>query len=304
MAVYCPRPPTETRRCFHMGKPRQAGDYRKAGHWRPFGGRVKRACRAAERLLQPGSSDETHQSGRDHHRRGPQHRRGRPPSCSRPKAPRSRSSTSTRAAATRSRARSCAAGGEAAAFVADVSSEADVEALVADVVGEVGPDRHPGQQRRDLRQQAHARHQPRSNWDRVIAVTLTGAVPDEPAGSRSRWSRRAAAARSSTSARPRASSAARRAIAYTAAKAGVANLTRAMAVQLAPHNIRVNCVVAEQDRLAGRQGRVRSDPAGGQPARPRRRADGPRARRSCSWRPTIPTSSSATCCSSTAGSPP
>ena len=38
--------------------------------------------------------------------------------------------------------------GEAAGFVADVSSEADVEKLVKDVVGEVGPDRHPDQQRR------------------------------------------------------------------------------------------------------------------------------------------------------------
>src|SRR5260370_29825260 len=34
-----------------------------------------------------------------------------------------------------------------------------------------------------------------------------------------------------------------RAVAYAAAKGGVANLTRAMAVQLAPHNIRVNGVV-------------------------------------------------------------
>jgi NAD(P)-dependent dehydrogenase (short-subunit alcohol dehydrogenase family) len=34
-----------------------------------------------------------------------------------------------------------------------------------------------------------------------------------------------------------------RAIAYTAAKAGVVNLTRSLAIQLAPHNIRVNCVV-------------------------------------------------------------
>src|SRR5918992_604127 len=32
-------------------------------------------------------------------------------------------------------------------------------------------------------------------------------------------------------------------IAYAAAKAGVINMTRAMAVQLAPHKIRVNCVV-------------------------------------------------------------
>jgi NAD(P)-dependent dehydrogenase (short-subunit alcohol dehydrogenase family) len=34
-----------------------------------------------------------------------------------------------------------------------------------------------------------------------------------------------------------------RAIAYTAAKAGIVNLTRSLAIQLAPHNIRVNCVV-------------------------------------------------------------
>jgi NAD(P)-dependent dehydrogenase (short-subunit alcohol dehydrogenase family) len=34
-----------------------------------------------------------------------------------------------------------------------------------------------------------------------------------------------------------------RAVAYTAAKAGVANLSRSLAVQLAKYNIRVNCVV-------------------------------------------------------------
>ena len=34
-----------------------------------------------------------------------------------------------------------------------------------------------------------------------------------------------------------------RSIAYTSAKAGIVNLTRSMAMQLAAHNIRVNCVV-------------------------------------------------------------
>jgi NAD(P)-dependent dehydrogenase (short-subunit alcohol dehydrogenase family) len=34
-----------------------------------------------------------------------------------------------------------------------------------------------------------------------------------------------------------------RAVAYTAAKGGVVNLTKSMAIQLAPHNIRVNSVV-------------------------------------------------------------
>jgi NAD(P)-dependent dehydrogenase (short-subunit alcohol dehydrogenase family) len=34
----------------------------------------------------------------------------------------------------------------------------------------------------------------------------------------------------------------KRAVAYSAAKGGVVNLTRALAVQLAPHNIRVNAI--------------------------------------------------------------
>ena len=35
----------------------------------------------------------------------------------------------------------------------------------------------------------------------------------------------------------------KRALAYTTAKGGVANLTRSLAIQLAPHNIRVNAVI-------------------------------------------------------------
>jgi len=82
----------------------------------------------------------------------------------------------------------------------------------------------------------------REEWDRVIAVTLTGpfllskyvatqmVAQGRPGkivnvGSTSGFLGRS------------------RAIAYAAAKGGVANLTRAMAVQLAPHNIRVNGVV-------------------------------------------------------------
>ena len=131
--------------------------------------------------------------------------------------------------------------GEAAGFVADVSSEADVEALVRDVVAKWG--------RIDIlvnnaaiSDNKHILDITKADWDRVMAVTLTGPflMSQKVAkqmvaqgdggkivnvGSTSGFFGR------------------RRAIAYTTAKAGVANLTRSMAVQLAPHNIRVNCVV-------------------------------------------------------------
>jgi NAD(P)-dependent dehydrogenase (short-subunit alcohol dehydrogenase family) len=82
----------------------------------------------------------------------------------------------------------------------------------------------------------------KAEWDRVMAVCLTApmlfskyAALAMIAGSRGGRIVNV----SSTSGhygRPRA-------IAYTAAKAGVINLTRSLAIQLAPHNIRVNCVV-------------------------------------------------------------
>jgi NAD(P)-dependent dehydrogenase (short-subunit alcohol dehydrogenase family) len=49
-----------------------------------------------------------------------------------------------------------------------------------------------------------------------------------------------------------------RAIAYAAAKGGLANLTRAMAVQLGPHNIRVNSVVP--NKIGSPVGRDDFDP--------------------------------------------
>jgi NAD(P)-dependent dehydrogenase (short-subunit alcohol dehydrogenase family) len=49
-----------------------------------------------------------------------------------------------------------------------------------------------------------------------------------------------------------------RAVAYAAAKGGVANLTRAMAVQLAPHNIRVNGVVP--NKIGSPVGKEEFDP--------------------------------------------
>ena len=50
-----------------------------------------------------------------------------------------------------------------------------------------------------------------------------------------------------------------RAVAYSAAKGGVANLTRAMAAQLAPHNIRVNAIVP--NKIGSPVGKDEFDPS-------------------------------------------
>jgi NAD(P)-dependent dehydrogenase (short-subunit alcohol dehydrogenase family) len=98
----------------------------------------------------------------------------------------------------------------------------------------------------------------KDQWDAVIAVTLTGpflmsqhvarrmvaqGTPGRIVNVGSTWG---FFGRS-------------RAIAYQAAKGGVANLTRAMAVQLAPHNIRVNGVVP--NKIGSPVGKDEFDPA-------------------------------------------
>src|SRR5215813_11381899 len=133
------------------------------------------------------------------------------------------------------------ADGAAAPFVADVSSEADISRLVKDVVAEFG--------RVDvlvnnaaISDNKHVLEITKAEWDKVIAVTLTG-----PFLMSQHVARQMVAQGSggrivnigSTSGFFGRS----RAIAYTAAKGGVANLTRSLAVQLASHKIRVNGVV-------------------------------------------------------------
>ena len=131
--------------------------------------------------------------------------------------------------------------GEAAGFVADVASEADVEKLVRDVTAKWG--------RIDIlinnaavSDNKHILEITKEDWDRVMAVTLTGpflmskTVAKQMIAQKSGGKIVNVGSTSGFFGR-------RRAIAYTTAKAGVANLTRSMAVQLAPHNIRVNCVV-------------------------------------------------------------
>jgi NAD(P)-dependent dehydrogenase (short-subunit alcohol dehydrogenase family) len=146
--------------------------------------------------------------------------------------------------------------GEAAGFAADVSSEADVQKLVDDVVAKWG--------RIDIlvnnaavSDNKHMLDISKEDWDRVMAVTLTG-----PFLMSQKVARQMVAQGSGGKIVNVGSTSGffgrRRAIAYTTAKAGVANLTRSMAVQLAPHNIRVNCVV--QNKIGSPDGKDEFDP--------------------------------------------
>lgn len=149
-----------------------------------------------------------------------------------------------------------AAGGKAQAFVCDVAKEADIEAAVKGVVAAFG--------RLDIlvnnaaiSDNKHMLEITTEEWNRTIAITLTAPFL---------FGKNAAKAMieagnggkivnvSSTSGYYGRN----RAIGYTAAKGGVVNLTRSMAIQLAPHNIRVNSVVP--NKIGSPVGKADFDP--------------------------------------------
>jgi NAD(P)-dependent dehydrogenase (short-subunit alcohol dehydrogenase family) len=132
-------------------------------------------------------------------------------------------------------------GGDARLFLADVSRGSEVAELVRAVVARFG--------RVDIlvnnvaiSDNKHILDISEEEWDRVLAVTLKSqflmgkhvAAQMVAQGTGGRIVNIG-----STSGFMGRS----RAIAYSAAKGGVANLTRAMAAQLAPHRIRVNAIV-------------------------------------------------------------
>jgi NAD(P)-dependent dehydrogenase (short-subunit alcohol dehydrogenase family) len=133
-----------------------------------------------------------------------------------------------------------AIGSAAMALTADVSKRAEVEAAVADVVRRFG--------RIDILVNNVAISDNKTilditeeEWDRVIAVTLKSQFLMAQAVAKQMVSQgpggRIVNIGSTSGHRGRS-----RAVAYSAAKGGVANLMRAMAVQLAPYGIRVNSI--------------------------------------------------------------
>jgi len=132
-------------------------------------------------------------------------------------------------------------GGAAAAFVADVASEADIARLVRDVVATFGAI-DILVNNAAISDNKHVLEITKEQWDRVIAVTLTGPFLTSQHVAR----QMVAQGRGGKIVNVGSTSGffgRSRAIAYTAAKGGVVNLTRSLAVQLAPHGIRVNGVV-------------------------------------------------------------
>src|SRR6202023_1149380 len=150
-----------------------------------------------------------------------------------------------------------AAGGDATLFVADVSKGSDVAALVKDVVGRYG--------RIDIlvnnvaiSDNKHIFDITEEEWDRVLAVTLKSQFlmgkHVAPQMAAQGTGGRIVNIGSTSGFRGRS-----RALAYSAAKGGVANLTRAMAAQLAPHKIRVNAIVP--NKIGSPVGKDEFDPA-------------------------------------------
>ncbi len=148
------------------------------------------------------------------------------------------------------------AGDDATLFIADVSKGADVAALVKDVVARYG---HIDILVNNvaISDNKHIFDITEEEWDRVLAVTLKSQfLMAKEVGKQmaAQGGGRIVNIGSTSGFTGR-----KRAVAYSAAKGGVANLTRAMAVQLAPHNIRVNAIVP--NKIGSPVGRDEFDPS-------------------------------------------
>ena len=132
------------------------------------------------------------------------------------------------------------AGGDAEAFVADVSAEEDVRRLVSEAVARFG--------RIDILVNNAAISDNKTvlditleEWTRTLAVTLTGPFLMSKHVAE-QMVRQGEGGRIVLVGSTSGFGGRRRAVAYAAAKGGVANLVRALAVQLAPYDIRVTGV--------------------------------------------------------------
>lgn len=134
-----------------------------------------------------------------------------------------------------------AKGGQAVSVVADVSDEGSVKAMIDAAVKAFG--------RVDIMisnvaisDNKHILDITKEEWDKVLSVTLTAPFLCGKYAAKQMIAQKSGGkivnvgSTSGFRGRPRA-------IAYTAAKGGVANLTRSMAVQLSQHGIRVNAVI-------------------------------------------------------------
>jgi NAD(P)-dependent dehydrogenase (short-subunit alcohol dehydrogenase family) len=150
-----------------------------------------------------------------------------------------------------------AKGGDTALFRTDVSKAAEVAEMVRGVVARFG--------RIDILVNNVAISDNKGlleiteeEWDRVMTITLKSqflmskAIAQQMIAQGSGGRIVNVGSTSGWQGRPRA-------VAYSAAKAAIANFTRAIAVQLAPHNIRVNAIVP--NKIGSPVGRDEFDPS-------------------------------------------
>ena len=146
--------------------------------------------------------------------------------------------------------------GFAEAFVADVANEAACEKLVAEVTAKLGGV-HILVNNVAISDNKKIMEITLEEWNRVMAVTLTSPFIMGRAAARQMIKQKSGGVivnLGSTSGFYGRS----RALAYTAAKGGVANLTKSMAIQLSPHNIR--CVLAVPNKIGSPVGKDEFDP--------------------------------------------
>ena len=149
-----------------------------------------------------------------------------------------------------------AAGGKAKAFVCDVSKEEDIVAAVNGAMAEWG---HIDilVNNAAISDNKHMFDITTEEWNRTLAVTLTGPFL---------FAKHAAKAMVSKGTKGRIVNVGstsgyygrNRAVAYTAAKGAIRNVTKSMAIQLAPHGIRVNSVVP--NKIGSPVGKSEFDP--------------------------------------------
>ena len=134
-----------------------------------------------------------------------------------------------------------ALGRRAVAIEVDVAQPEQVEAMVERAVGELGRidvlvSNAGISQRRDFLEMTV------EEWDRVIGVNLRGVFLCGQAAARRMVRQGGGGGAIINLASQRAESAGRQQVAYVASKGGVKSLTKAMALDLAPHGIRVNAI--------------------------------------------------------------
>lgn len=149
-----------------------------------------------------------------------------------------------------------AAGGKAAPFVADVSKESNVQSLIDEVCETLG-ELTILVNNVAISDNKTILEATKEDWDRVIAVTLTSPFLMGKYAAQ-RMIKQNSGGRIVNVGSTSGFYGRNRAIAYTTAKAGVANLTRSMAIQLAEYNIRVNCVVP--NKVGSPVGKATFDP--------------------------------------------